>query len=309
MDLATYTNNLQLLLNDQNAQFYSITNLTNFINRARKYVAGKAMCCRVLTPSSGPISTTITIGSGGSGYSVAPTVTFSAPDALAGPSYTTATGTATIGGGQVTGVTVTNAGTGYVNPPTITFTGVGTGATATAANTANYLTTTVGQEVYQFSTANTIIAASVPGADKLIGIASVSVNIGSTKPTLDFWDFPSFQAYARSANWGQNNPAIWSQYGQGETGSLYVFPVPSARAQMEWDCFVVPLDLSVSQTVDLIPEPWSEAVIYYAAYLAYLYAQRKDDANTMMSESTRLMLEYRQFVTPPRFPTMYPTVE
>ena len=69
-----------------------------------------------------------TITAGGSSYSSAPTVAFSAPT-----SGTTATGTATIDAGVVTGITITNAGSGYTSAPTITFSGGGgSGATATA---------------------------------------------------------------------------------------------------------------------------------------------------------------------------------
>ena len=69
-----------------------------------------------------------TVTAGGSGYSSAPTVTFSAPT-----SGITATGTATVSGGAVTAVTITNAGNGYTSAPTITFSGGGgSGAAATA---------------------------------------------------------------------------------------------------------------------------------------------------------------------------------
>lgn len=74
--------------------------------------------------------TAVTITAGGTGYTTAPSVTFSAP-----PSGVTATGTATIASGRVTGVTITNAGSGYVAAPTITFGGPGTGAAATAVIT------------------------------------------------------------------------------------------------------------------------------------------------------------------------------
>jgi hypothetical protein len=308
MDLATYISNVQLLLNDPNAQFYTTASLTNYINRARVYVAGRTQCCRLLTPSSGPISTVVTVTAGGSGYTTAPTVTVSAPDALGPLTYTQATATATVVANAVTAVTVTNAGTGYVNPPTFSFSGGGgSGATATGAATTGFLSTTANQEVYPFSAVNTILQSAQTGADKILGVASVSIAIGSTKPTLNWCDFLTFQAYARAANWGQNQPSLWSQYAQGETGSIYLWPVPSQKYQMEWDCFVAPLALSALQLVDIIPEPWSEPVTYYAAYLAYLNAQRKDDANFMRSECERLMLETRGFVTPVRIPTMYPT--
>ena len=76
--------------------------------------------------------TTPTITAGGSSYSSAPTVTFSAP----GGGGTTATGTAIVSSGAVTKVIVTDAGAGYQSSDTITCTfsgGGGSGATATTA--------------------------------------------------------------------------------------------------------------------------------------------------------------------------------
>lgn len=307
MLLATYLSDLQLMLNDPNGQFYSTAALTNYINRARKYVAGRSQCCRFLTPSSGPISTVVTITSGGSGYTTAPTVTVSRPDAMGGQAFVPATATATIGAGQVTGVTITNPGTGYVNPPQFSFTGGGgSGAAATGANTTGFLTTVNGREVYPFADVNALLTSAYPGVEAILGVASVSVAIGAMKPTLDWCDFLSFQAYARAANIGRGQPAVWSQYAQGQTGSIYLSPVPSQKYQMEWDCFVTPLDLSALQLVDVIPDPFAEPVKYYAARLAYLNAQRKDDANFMQAECDRLLLEARGFVSPGRIPTMYP---
>jgi len=68
----------------------------------------------------------VTITDGGTGYTAAPTVTFSAPS-----SGTTATGTATISGGVVTGVTITDPGSGYTTTPTVTFSAPNSGTTAT----------------------------------------------------------------------------------------------------------------------------------------------------------------------------------
>ena len=59
----------------------------------------------------------ITVTHGGSGYVKAPTVTITGDDS------TSATATATIGGGAVTGITVTGVGFGYSTTPTITITG------------------------------------------------------------------------------------------------------------------------------------------------------------------------------------------
>ena len=72
-----------------------------------------------------------TVTSGGSGYTSAPSVSFS------GGGGTGAAGTATINAsGQVTGVTITAGGTGYVTAPTIVFSGGnGSGAAGTGVPT------------------------------------------------------------------------------------------------------------------------------------------------------------------------------
>ncbi len=80
----------------------------------------------------------VQITGGGTQYTTAPTVTF-APAPTGG---VTATGTAMVSGGVVTGITITNAGYGYTSPPHVTVSGGGgTGATATAALGQTYTTT------------------------------------------------------------------------------------------------------------------------------------------------------------------------
>ncbi len=68
----------------------------------------------------------VIITNGGSGYTTAPTVTFSAPT-----TGTTAEGTAIIQNGVVISVTITNPGSGYTAAPTVTFSAPTTGTTAT----------------------------------------------------------------------------------------------------------------------------------------------------------------------------------
>ena len=75
----------------------------------------------------------ITVTSGGAGYTSAPTVTLSLPPG----GGTRATATATVTGGAVSGFTIINPGSGYLIPPTVTITGGGgSGALATAHVTA-----------------------------------------------------------------------------------------------------------------------------------------------------------------------------
>lgn len=80
------------------------------------------------TPTAVRGVSAIAVTAGGTGYTAAPTVTFT------GGAGTGAAATAVVENGVVTEINVTTPGTGYTSAPTIGFTGGGgTGATATAS--------------------------------------------------------------------------------------------------------------------------------------------------------------------------------
>ena len=97
------------------------------------------------------VATTFTITQGGSGYTSAPTVSFSGPQATDG---TSAAATATITAGAVTAITLTNAGSGYTSAPTLTITPPTSGTQATATCTLAALAGTANVLSYTFD-ANT----------------------------------------------------------------------------------------------------------------------------------------------------------
>ena len=89
--------------------------------------------------SNGGTVTAITRTAGGTGYTVAPTITISAPTTAGGVQ---ATATCTVTAGVVdTTFTITNAGSGYVEQPTITFTPVSGGSGAAAYATVGSIPT------------------------------------------------------------------------------------------------------------------------------------------------------------------------
>jgi len=79
----------------------------------------------------------ITVTSGGSGYTSAPTVTI-------GGAGSGAVATANVANGAVQSVTITNPGTGYTGAITVTFGGPGTGANATAIGNSGIVCTNLG---------------------------------------------------------------------------------------------------------------------------------------------------------------------
>lgn len=297
MALATYISEVQTLLHDPNATYYSTTDLTTFINTARGQIAIEGQCVRLLLPPTNSISS-ITVTNGGTGYLSAPLVVISGTG-------TGATATAVLTGTSVTSITINTAGSGYDNNTTVTFTVVSGGAGAAATPVIKCNNTVVGQEIYTFASLSTVVQATA-GVQGVMGLRSIAVSWGSLKPMLQKWVWSDFQAYLRSNNTGlQSWPAVWSQYGQGAAGSIYVYPLPSTIAQWDWDTYCYPVKLVDDTTPEIIPYPWTDAIQYYAAYLAYDNSQRKGDADRMFATYERFMKRARALSEPDYVPDPY----
>ena len=302
MGLTAYQTQTQRLLHDPNATYFSLADITTYINIARGQLAMEGQCVRLLL--SGGTITALAVNSAGTGYSGTITISITGAGQQA-------SATAPLSGSGVGTVTLVNGGWGYITGTStaVTAAGSGGGTNATFTTTIdNSLTTIVGQEVYKFSTAN-MLAATFPGVQSVIGVISVACAWGanaSMKPMLQQKIWSEFQAYFRSYNNGmQNYPTIWSQYAQGVNGSIYLWPIPSQPSQMDWDCYCIPVTLVDDTTPEAIPYGWSDAVPYYAAYRAYLDAQRGEDADKMFKMYTTFMQRARAFSEPAFVPDYY----
>jgi hypothetical protein len=60
--------------------------------------------------------------------------------------------------------------------------------------------------------------------------------------------------------------------------------------------------LASDATIEAIPYPWTEAVPFYAAWLALMTVQRQADADKMMVRYMELMSRARQETTPTFLP-------
>lgn len=169
--------------------------------------------------------------------------------------------------------------------------------------------TVLAQEVYTFASVNPTIQTNFPGVDSILGVMTVAVNQGDTlKPVLDQMAWSEFQAYLRSYNIGlENYPTVWAQYAQGAMGSIYVWPIPSGAYSMDWDCYCLPAALTSDTDPEVIPYPWTDAIQFYAAYKAYLNAQRPDDAATMWAEYGKFMQRATAFSNQIMIPGFYGT--
>src|SRR5256885_1390929 len=77
--LFNYLKQTQRFLREGKQDFLNPDDLIDYVNRARREVAGRAQCIRRLTPISGSCISASVVAAG-SGYSSSPIVTISPPD-------------------------------------------------------------------------------------------------------------------------------------------------------------------------------------------------------------------------------------
>ena len=293
MALFDYLQATQRLLREQNQMFENPDDLIAYVNNARRELALRTQCIRVLTSSSGAI-TGYSVTAGGTGYSSTPTLTVSAPDFPSGrlpdPTGAQATATAIVQGGVITEIFSQYGGAGYFEPIiTITDT-TGSGATATPIVTGvNKLNQ--GQEVYEFSN---IDLSGNPGCESVYGVRGISIIYSNYRYSLECLAFSRYQIFRSYQNYSQYTPAICSQFGQGTSGNFYFYPLPSQTLQAEWDVQCLPSDLTDDQSVEAIPNPWTDAVPYMAAHLALLELQNYNAAKFMLDLYEKRALFYSQ---------------
>ena len=261
--LSQYITEVRRLLHDAAGNFWSDSDLTAYINSARERVVRDTGCLRYIrqvnllqnvetfTLSQLPNGylDSVTVLSGGSGYTSAPTVTVSAPQSALG---VPAEAVAVLSGDSVASIAVTQPGSGYTSAPTITLTGNAT-------------------------------ASSVLGQTPARNLDTLNVNIywGNSRVPLLYRPWTQFNTELRYWQNYVGRPIAFSQYGQG---TLYLQPVPDQTYQAELDTVVLPDPLANDNSVEVIIDPYTSAVKYYAAYQAKYQEQSYGEAEIFKAE-------------------------
>ncbi len=266
--LFDYQKQLQRFTRDNKQELLNPNDLLAYINRARREIAMRCQCVRILTPIAGSV-VSATVLTPGHGYTN-PVAAVSGPDFPSGlppyPNGAQATASPILIAGQIAAVDIVFGGSGYFQPSMSIMDPTGTGATF-SLKTSPINTLIQGQEVYNFNSVN---LSQNPGAGQVYAVKSISILYSNYRYSLPVYAFSEYQAKIRQYPFQyQYVPAFASQYGQGTSGSFYVYPIPSQVYQYELDCFVIPQDLIDNQSVEIIPDPWTDAVPYFAAALAY----------------------------------------
>lgn len=305
--LFDHTKQVQRFLRDANQELVDFADIVEYTNRARREIAGRTQCIRDLNmPIQGGI-TTITASPGGSGYLPTDTLTISTPDSPSGaapwPAGRQATaGFAVNGAGSITAVNVIDGGDGYFQPAVSIKSATGSGAKFTA-QTSVISQTVANQEIYNFADLG---VNPKPGYGQLIAIRNISIIYNNLRYTCLYYPFSIYQAMVR--NYPRQYyyvPTIWSQLGQGSAGSVYMYPIASQPYQMEWDGTFLPADLLTNQDAEAIPQPWADAVPYFAAHLAFAELQNLNASMAYLKLYDQMTARYSAYARPGRATNVY----
>lgn len=339
--LYEYMQDTQLLIADTGQTFVNPLDLTRYINKARREVAMRSQSVRIVTPVSGAI-TSIEVINPGSGY-INPQVIIDPPDAPSGelpyPGGAQAVASAQQIGGQISNVSIDFGGDGYlrpharivdeggmgpatqhatcwedgtaweqtrtnwdamVTPPMIEGTGEGA---EVRVHTVLLTVTQENQEVYPFKN---VPLDRFPGVAQIFAVKSVSFQYFNYRYSVPVFSFSNYQAYIRVYPFQYRYvPTAACQFGQGVNGSLYLYPVPSDKFAMEWDCFCLPQDLDDDQDYEAIPPPWTDAVPLFAAHLAYMGMQNLNSAQYLLDLYDNFVHRYSAYARPGRATNPY----
>jgi hypothetical protein len=297
--LFQYMKFTQKFIRDTDQSLINPGDIIDYVNRARREVAMRAQCVRVLPPDQGSVAS-ITVVHGGTGYTN-PFVEITEADFPGGealfPLGSQATATANVVDGVITNIDVSYGGSGYFQPRVFVRDPTGIGAKAFAV-TSPVMKTRNGQEIYAFKD---IPLDSFPGVGEVIAVKSISIIYANYRYSLPMYSFSTYQSMIRQYP-GQYYyvPTMSAQRGQGAAGSLYLYPLPSQEYQLELDCFCWPQDLETDQDVEAIPAPWTEAVPYLTAHYCYLELQNLNAANYYRKMFDEMMPRYRIGTEPGR---------
>jgi len=271
--------------------------LRRYVNRARREVAMRTQCLRIVPPTSAPIEE-IQVTNPGSGYTD-PVVTISAPDLPGGkllnPNGAQATATAQLIGGQISNISVTFGGDGYALPTVRITDPTGHGATA-IAKTSPISTFNQNQEQYKFSD---FPISTFPGIGAVFSVLDVSILYNNLRYTLLQYPFSQYQAFVRQYPFQFSYvPVAYTIFQQGQGGSILAYPFPSQQYPFEPDCLCYPSDLVTDSDFEALPEPWTEAVPYLAAQYTFQELQAFNTARYWADQYQQWITRYSMYARP-----------
>ena len=176
--------------------------------------------------------------------------------------------------------------------------------------------TIIGQRNYNFSGISFGVVATT-GIQGALDLVRVQYNVGAGQKWVKgkswaWFDFqrlnnpvPTSGAPTEWAQLSQGSAGLGSITGEGSgtiaSGSFYVDPLPDYTYTLNCLCDCYPQALVIDTDVEALPYLWTDAVPYFAAYLALMSAQtsaRLQQAQQMLQLYEQFVQRARQFANP-----------
>lgn len=304
MTLFAYMESVQGFVRDRSQKVFNPEDIRRHINRARREIAMRSQCIRVVPPISGSIME-IQVKTGGTGYTN-PTVVISGPDLPGGtssyPGGAQATALASQVGGVITNVSVSFGGSGYFNPSVTITDPTGMGATVTPLlSPINSLYQN--QERYNFSS---FPLGTFPGVRAVFAVLDCAILYDNLRYRLLYYPFSEYQAFIRNYPFQYSYvPVVYTQLGDGTQGSLLMYPFPSQTYAFEPDCLCLPIDLQTDADYEAIGEPWSQGIPYLAASYCFEEAQAYNNSRYWADRAKEALPRYSAYARPRMIVTPY----
>lgn len=150
------------------------------------------------------------------------------------------------------------------------------------------------------------ISALVTAAGTASAFAVRTGQVTGANLPLEFRSWEWYAAYYLASSSALGTPAVIAQEGQGTQGTLWFSPTPMAAVTVFFDAVCLPVVLVNDSTPEVIPGLWTDAVPFYAAWLAMMQLQRQADAQLMLARYKELAMRGRQEATPTVLPDNMP---
>ena len=237
--LNSYITEVRRLLHDANGNFYSDSELTDYINGARERVARDTGCLRKLQVAQTPIAP---VGYSGNPVAWAANTAVNLNDLVFSNIFT---------------YVVTTAGTTGDDPPPYPDSYTNFPPSTPFANGTAQLQYVGNCEIIPYG--------SLPEAGQTLDILNINVFWGNSRYPLSYMSWTQFNAQLRYWQNYIGRPVAFSVFGQNQ---IYISPVPDQVYTIEVDTTILPLPLVNGAEVDTIIDPYTTPVAYYASYTA-----------------------------------------
>ena len=281
--LSNYLTQVEYLLHDANNNFWTVDQLTGYINEARSQLVRDTGCLRTVQNTSTPIASSNPYLS--TNTNTTPATPWVASTAVTAGQYVFSN--IYIYQYQTSGTSGTAApayptGTN-IFPPTTTF----PDGTATLLYVQN-------AEIIPFQ--------ALPQGINTVDILNINLYWGNSRIPMRYLPWSDFTSQLRYWQNYIGRPICFSVYGQQQ---IYIAPVPDQLYYIELDTVILPQPLTTSSQVDTILDPWSTAVQYYAAYKAKFYEQSYGEAEIFQQQYNKKVLNVLNSTYTRRIPNPY----